>query len=123
MGLDMFAFAVPQGTGELFELPEDAVREELSYWRKFNALHGWMEDRAREAGFNGTFNCAPFQLSPELIDRLEEDVKNKRLVPRDGFFFGGQTIEQDELDSALEFVESARQAFTESKDVYYDSWW
>ena len=124
MGLDMYAFAVDRNDGnEQFGIAEDADKFEIAYWRKFNALHGWMEDRADELGFAGEFNCVPFQLSPALIDQLERDIDAKALTPREGFFFGSQDIYPEDIESTKRFIADAREQFADGKDVYYDSWW
>ena len=64
MGLDMYAFSVPQGTGSDFGVPEGAKWKEIAYWRNFDELHDWMEDLARDKGFRGEFNCIPVLLTP-----------------------------------------------------------
>lgn len=117
MGLDMYAFTVKQG-----EELSDESRVEVAYWRKFNALHGWMEDLYREQGGEADFNCVPLQLTPMDVDRLEADTK-AGLKPREGFFFGAQTIHEEDLESLAQFIQTARGAFASGKDVYYDSWW
>lgn len=45
MGLDMYAFTCPKN-----ETPDRDNCEELFYWRKFKALHGWMEGLWRDRG-------------------------------------------------------------------------
>jgi hypothetical protein len=124
MGLDMFAFSVAKNDGnEQFVISEDADRHELAYWRKFNALHGWMEDLARAKGFTGEFNCVPVLLSPDDIDDLENDVAVRALKPRGGFFFGNQEIYPEDVEATKKFIADARAAFADGRDVYYDSWW
>lgn len=123
MGLDMFAFSVPQGTGSDFELPEGTERTEVAYWRKFNALHGFMEDLARSKGFDGEFNCVPVLLTPADLDQLERTVKDGALRPREGFFFGAQEVAEEDVEDTISFIATARELMTEGKDVYYDSWW
>lgn len=123
MGLDMYAWTIPQGTGEDFSIPEEVERSELAYWRKFNALHGWMEDLARSKGFDGTFNCVPVLLTPADLNQLEESIKGNKLTPRSGFFFGGDTIYPEDLEDATKFIANARSAQADGFDVYYDSWW
>ena len=124
MGLDMYAYAVDKNDGnEQFAIAEDADKSELAYWRKFNALHGWMEDLARREGFAGEFNCVPVQLSPRIIDELEHDIAVKALTPVEGFFFGEQTIYPEDIESTKQFIKDAREAFEDGKEVYYDSWW
>lgn len=123
MGLDMYAFSVPAGTGTDFEIPEGSPRSEVAYWRKFNALHGFMEELAREKGFQGEFNCVPVRLTLEDLNELEYAVKNKTLQPVDGFFFGSQTIDESDIESVADFLSEAREEIASGMDVYYDSWW
>ena len=124
MGLDMYAFAVDKNDGnEQFAIAEGADKSELAYWRKFNALHGWMEDLARREGFDGEFNCVPVQLSPAILDELERAIVEKTLTPVEGFFFGAQTIYPEDIEATKRFIADAREAMEDGKDVYYDSWW
>lgn len=133
MGLDMYAFTVSaadagdnvvdlkrydDNDNELFP------KEELYYWRKFNALHGWMEDLYREKGGTGKdFNCNTVRLNEVDLRRLEQDVFNNELKPRNGFFFGSQEIYPEDIESVADFIAKARHAIAEGKAVYYDSWW
>ena len=124
MGLDMYAWSVAKNdANEQFAIAEDNERSELAYWRKFNALHGWMEDFARSEGFAGEFNCVPVQLSPNVIDKLEFDLENNQLTPRGGFFFGEQSIYPEDIEATKTFIEAARAEFAAGREVYYDSWW
>lgn len=127
MGLDMYAFAVKADSfGDRVVdavLDDDAMQ--ISYWRKFNALHGWMEDLYRlKGGAKDSFNCTTVRLTLKDLDRLEMDVGANKLVPRNGFFFG-QTNEiyPEDLESVADFVKVARQAIADGKAVFYDSWW
>lgn len=126
MGLDMYAFAVPAdsvGDGVTdVALGDNAV--ELFYWRKFNALHGWMENLYRlKGGAKESFNCTTVRLDAKDLDRLEMDTGNNKLVPINGFFFGEQTIYPEDLESVTVFIAKARQALADGNAVYYDSWW
>jgi len=126
MGLDMYAFAVNAdsvGEGVVdVALGDDAMQ--ISYWRKFNALHGWMEDLYRlKGGSKEDFNCTTVRLTANDLDRLEMDTGNNKLVPRNGFFFGSQEIYPEDLESVADFVKLSRQAIAEGKAVFYDSWW
>lgn len=124
MGLDMYAFSVAKNDGnEQFAIAEGNERSEVAYWRKFNALHGWMEDLARDLGFDGEFNCVPVQLSPAILDKLEEDLKHNQLKPRAGFFFGSQDIYPEDVEATVAFIAAAREEFAAGREVYYDSWW
>ena len=127
MGLDMYAFIVDvevaRGGVVDVALGDDAMQ--ISYWRKFNALHGWMEDLYRQkGGSKDSFNCTTVRLTANDLDRLEMDVGANKLVPRNGFFFGDtSTIYPEDLESVSDFVKVARQALADGKAVFYDSWW
>lgn len=97
---------------------------EFAYWRKFNALHAWMEDLWLSRGNDGTFNCCPMRLHPDDLDELQDRVDSRQLEPRSGFFFGS-TDELDDNDYAnvQNFITKARQAIADGYAVYYDSWW
>lgn len=126
MGLDMYAFTVKADSfGDRVVdavMDDDAVQ--ISYWRKFNALHGWMEDLYRlKGGAKQDFNCTTLRLDLKDLERLEMDTGNNKLVPRNGFFFGSQEIYPEDLESVADFVKVARQCIAEGKAVFYDSWW
>lgn len=126
MGLDMYAYRVKKeyAKGD-FEFESDQQpSEDLAYWRKFNALHGWMEDLYRsKGGDKESFNCVPVRLTPDDIDMLESDLNENLLEPRAGFFFGEQTIYPEDVESTKNFIRDARQAHDDGFEVYYDSWW
>jgi len=126
MGLDMYAFTVDAttiGDGVVdMALGDDAMQ--ISYWRKFNALHGWMEDLYRQkGGSKESFNCTTVRLTANDLDRLEMDVGANKLVPVNGFFFGAQEIYPEDLESVGDFVKVAKEAIADGKAVFYDSWW
>lgn len=127
MGLDMYAFTVDAttiGDGVVDVALGDGA-EQISYWRKFNALHGWMEDLYRQkGGSKESFNCTTVRLTANDLDRLEMDVGANKLVPVNGFFFGDTTsIHPEDLESVGDFVKVARQCIADGKAVFYDSWW
>jgi hypothetical protein len=48
------------------------VDQDFAYWRKFNHLHGWMENLYRaKNGKDPHFNCVTVRLMPEDIAELE----------------------------------------------------
>jgi hypothetical protein len=101
-------------------LGDNAV--ELFYWRKFNALHGWMEQLYRsKKGLRVDFNCTTVRLTSEDLDRLEREANN--LQPVAGFFFGEQTLYPEQLESVADFIAKAREALADGKTCWYDSWW
>ena len=120
MGLDMYLFALPPSNVK----NEDA--EEIMYWRKHNALHGWMDNKYRELhpDFKDDFNCIYFRLTPELLDELEAAIKANKLRPTQGFFFGTEEYDPfDEADADLAAIEQAREHIAKGKVVAYYSWW
>jgi len=127
MGLDMYAFTVPQevaGNKQVDFRDDYDKSERIFYWRKFNALHGWMEDLYRlKRGVRAEFNCTTVRLTLKDLDRLEMDTGNNKLVGRNGFFFGQQTIYPEDLESVPVFIAKAREAIAEGKAVFYDCWW
>lgn len=126
MGLDMYAFKVKKENAiDDFSYDSDQQpSEDLAYWRKFNALHGWMEDLYRSKfGPAESFNCAPLRLTAEDLDNLEKDLNENNLRPRSGFFFGTEVIYPEHIDATQKFISDARLAMSDGFEVYYDSWW
>ena len=126
MGLDMYAFIVD--ADKVDDKATDVAlgdgATEICYWRKFNALHGWMEDLYRQKrGLRHDFNCTTVRLTANDLDRLEMDTGNNKLIPVNGFFFGAQEIDSEDLESVATFIKVARQALADGKAVFYDSWW
>lgn len=117
MGLDAFLVIVNNKTNE---------SEELMYFRKFNALHGFMEELYREKG--GTeedFNCIPLELNDTDLKELQIMLKHNLLKPKTGFFFGAQEVSEyhkEDLRFALEKIKSLKESGADFK-VVYDSWW
>lgn len=121
MGLDMYAYTTRE---ELTDAVDFKVNDatELHYWRKHPDLHGWMEKLYFEKGGSAEqFNCVPVALTRDDLDRLESDVKERRLPHTTGFFFGES--EASDLDDDLVFIAKAREAISAGMNVFYDSWW
>lgn len=123
MGLDMYAWSVDANKViNDFEF-EGGNHHGIFYWRKFNALHGWMESLYRHRGGEKEFNCVPLRLYEENLKALLEDATNHKLVPVDGFFFGEQDIHPAHLEGLKDFVAKALAEIYAGRAVYYDSWW
>lgn len=124
MGLDMYAYTVNKDVADKavdFVVHEHEYHE-LMYWRKFNALHGWMERLYRKkGGSKESFNCTTVQLTSQDLDDLERDKSN--LKPVEGFFFGAQEIDEWQLQSVDTFIAKARDAIQNDNAVFYYSWW
>ena len=106
--------------------PEGEV-EEIAYWRKHNALHGWMESLYRKKGGTEEFNCVPLELNKTDLELLELVVTSGMLPETQGFFFGAPAHEREDyrdlLNSVLDFIKEARQYLSRGWEIAYDSWW
>ena len=128
MGLDQYAYCREAGAEN-----NEENNVEIAYWRKHNRLHGWMEDLYRDKGnevkheeFGNSFNCVELELTESDIEQFEAHVANRALPETAGFFFGSDSYENYKeyyKENDLQFIEDARQAFSEGKKVYYNSWW
>ena len=140
MGLDMFAFAAktvkPNPSDEHsivvgferedkeYEYFDGRQPEEIFYWKKFNALHAWMQNLYESRGGTQSFNCIGIQLFTDDLEALKEACKSKSLVPVNGFFFGSQDpVDDDDYASVLKFITVAEEYIRDGFVVYYDSWW
>lgn len=138
MGLDMFAWSVPQAwvvddetvadRGEMGRPAGDENTQgdlnELFYWRKHHDLHGWMEALYRSrGGAVESFNCVKVRLYPEDLDALEKDVKANALPATTGFFFGNNPPDKESIEHDMQFITKARTAIADGFAVFYDSWW
>lgn len=81
------------------------VMEEVGYWRKANAIHGWIVNNCAD----GEDNCQEIYMSKEKLEELyklccfvlgnkgtdnEKVVALKNLPPTSGFFFGSTEIDE-----------------------------
>lgn len=123
----MYALSVPKevaGDQQVNIRPvENIPVKELAYWRKFNQLHGWMEDLYRQKGGEEEFNCVTVRLDTENLNDLETWLLQGDKTPRPGFFFGSGEIYPEHLASTQTFIQDARSAIAEGHVVLYDSWW
>lgn len=117
MGLDMYV-----NTAKTIEDDEPI---NLCYWRKFNALHNWMEQLYRaKGGDEDMFNCVRLPLTVDDLNALEEACSNKELEPVEGFFFGSQDpVTNEEYDDLFKDIGKMKEAIRDGFIVYYDSWW
>jgi len=115
MGLDQFA---------KFRNPNTQEVEEFHYWRKHNALQGWMESLWESKGNTGEFNCEPVELSLSDLDALENDLLGNNLPKTEGFFFGSYSSrDESRLMDDLHFICEAREHLNAGRQITYDSWW
>lgn len=126
MGLDSYASACDVVDDELVNA------EELMYWRKHNALHGWMQKlHEKKYGLDDDYNCVDTFLDKEDLLELwdictKQAVLNKGFEETQGFFFGADSRKEYfeyyfEQDST--FIKAALKALEDGRKVYYTSWW
>ena len=132
MGLDMYAFSVPAGepirvpsTNPNYKFERNPNTQETMYWRKNNALHGWMEVLAEERlGISAReFNCEYLKLEVEDLLRLIADIEGDKLKPTQGFFFGAQSYSEEEKAEDIGWAKEALRLIKYGLDIYYYSWW
>lgn len=132
MGLDSYAFSVPANepvrvasTDPDYEFERNPESEEIMYWRKNNALHGWMETLAEERlGLSaGEFNCKHLKLDADDLLRLIADIEADKLKPTQGFFFGAQSYSEEEKKEDAAWAKEALRLIEGGFDIYYYSWW
>ena len=137
MGLDQYAYRINAGiltdsdqidlNNQLWptENTNNIADRDFAYWRKFNALHGWMEQLYRSKGGTKEFNCTTVRLMSDDIARLESMAVAKALVPVAGFFFGDSDspFSDEDKEDVLDFVKKAKEALTAGDAIVYDSWW
>lgn len=102
----------------------------VGYWRKANAIHGWMVNNVQ----NGVDDCGtyyiPWAKLVELRDickRVQNDVSLARelLPPTQGFFFGTYEIDEWYLDDLQETINIINKLGDndDTTDLYYSSSW
>jgi|SRR5210317_959024 hypothetical protein len=99
---------------------------EISYWRKHNALQGWMETlwSIKTGKPTNDLNCTEVELTSEDLDQLQKCIQNQTLPQTQGFFFGSDTSrDETRQEYDLEFVRQARVAIKEGDKVFYSCSW
>jgi hypothetical protein len=143
MGLAQYAY-VAEGAGQYREYWDNAkidpvtgtftsiINEprEIAIWRKHPNLQGWMEQlwisKGRPGIINGPnenyFNGIDLELTWEDLDKLESDIKKRRLPKTAGFFFG-EPADEHNREKDLKFIKDARAEIFMGLKVFYDSSW
>lgn len=155
MGLDMYLIArrrvypwiekmkpvhtkMASAVKEFLNPPESAwddsgitVSIEVGYWRKANAIHGWMVKNIQD----GRDECQESYLTKEKAQELlslcqtvlnDPSKASNLLPPTPGFFFG--SLEPDEfylqdLQNTCRIMENILADKTESWEYYYQASW
>ena len=111
------------------------IDEQIGYWRKFNALHGWIIDNCG----GGIDECQKIDISAHdlrvLLETLREvkraieDKDNKTISllfpPTGGFFFGSTEVDEyykEQIDQTIPIIEEAVNE-GEGEEFYYQASW
>lgn len=119
--------------GEETEIKKERVSEiieEVGYWRKANAIHGWFVDNVQE----GNDNCGDYSVSreklEELLARVNEVLADHSrasdvLPTREGFFFGDTEYGDNYLNDLQETKKMLESVLAEGNkgEFHYQSSW
>ena len=137
MGLDMYAYAaeragqyqefwetaeMAEGAGNEYQSKTVARPREIAYWRKHPGLHGWFKAEWESEGNEGSFNGDELEITWDMLERLEYDVRNGELPSTEGFFFGNPA-DAEYYAEDLEFIKNARAELFMGLKVFYNSSW
>jgi len=125
MGLDQNAYKVKSSYAPTTKT-RTVRTTEICYWRKHNALQGWMEELWCEKTGQTPIdlNCADLPLTSEDLDKLEEAITKNKLPSTVGFFYGSDTSQDESRkEYDLNFVAKAREAIDEGYEITYSCWW
>ena len=102
---------------------ENGQQESIQYWRKHNALDGWMEALWRTKGNDGSWNCSELELTKADIERLEDVVKRDALPETSGFFYGADSRQSAyQKKETLKSIIEAKYLLDEGEKVFYSCW-
>lgn len=165
MGLDMYLYAEKYGSkfrGTGIEYPDDlkvladdidkrnfmskTTRYQIGYWRKFNALHGYIIDKFNNGEDDGNDVYLSEKAIDELLDVCEQvladlntcpkvetngvtmyasDVARLLLPVTDGFFFGSQEYDswyKKDLEYTIDLLKKVKDIY-DDYEIYYGASW
>ena len=100
------------------------ITEQVAYWRKFNALHGWFIENCAA----GVDECQDISVDEEKLKELLETLKEvssnftkaeELLPPTQGFFFGSDEVDEyykEEVNSTIKIIEDLLEENEQSKE-------
>jgi hypothetical protein len=103
------------------------IKEEVAYWRKFNALHGYIIENFA----NQVDNCQEVRLTKEdltnILDMLiairdaNYACAEELMPPVAGFFFGGQEVDEfyiKDVEFTIDILQNEIDDIDEDDDVW-----
>jgi len=118
MGLDMYLY--------------QKETTEVAYWRKANAIHGWIINNSKAVD-----DCTPIHVSKNALIQLRDDCQKvldegteetalELLPPASGFFFGSTEIDdwywQDIKETVTKLTKIIDNTIDDQEFEYYASW-
>lgn len=103
---------------------------EISYWRKFNALHAWFVRNCQD----GIDECQKSEVTKDKLEILLEVLKyaydskdHSGFMPASGFFFGHTSVDEDYwecVNDTIEKLTTIQKSFDFEKQIliYQASW-
>jgi hypothetical protein len=105
--------------------------EEVAYWRKANAIHGWFMQ------FTDRDNCTPVSITKENLVDLRDtcaevlrihtaEAAEELLPPTPGFFFGSNEIDEWYWDGIKHTIATLNEIIdnsTEDQEFEYQASW
>jgi hypothetical protein len=136
MGLDMYAYSATKANqdrdwwdgAQIDEQTKEYVNpnvvkpKEIAYWRKHPNLHGWFHRAWEQQGNDGDFNGDELEITWDMLEQLEQDIKEGNLPGTSGFFFGNPADDYY-YNQDLEFIKNARAELFMGLKVFYNSSW
>ena len=105
---------------------------EVAYWRKANAIHGWLVNNTREIQEDVIYDVTIDNLitlrdtCKDVIAAHSKDLAMELLPPTPGFFFGSSEIDEwywkDLEDTVTKLSEIIEHNNEDSTFEYYASW-
>jgi hypothetical protein len=151
MGLDMYLYAKRYVSnaeylqqGDAFDIIASKVNAtefikdhlfvegQVAYWRKANAIHGWIINNS-----GAVDNCTPIHLTKQDLVQLRDDCQKvidegtketamELLPPTEGFFFGSNGIDEwyweDIKDTIAKLNTALEQSVDDAMFEYQASW-
>ena len=139
MGLDQHAHLRGHKVDwEKYYEDDKEENEKVFVWRKHARLQKFMAtmweqqnpDVEPDGAFNLGFNAGdvPVEMTKEIVDKLEEAIKNnyKDYVAEDGFFWGQQFQEEqveEYREQDLDFLADCKKALDNNDTILYECSW
>lgn len=117
MGLDMFFIRAPKG-----QEPSDEKWDKIAQFRKHSDLHGWLEKQWHDTlGKSEKFNCVFMEITPDILSRLKDYLRNPEKEKYRGFFWGEST--EEDWKETRELVPRLEEIINSGDRVFYYPWW